>query len=316
MAKKKTNEELLQELTQQGQQVTQANTDYLADQEEARKEQLKANQEQLKATQEAAKAREQSVADQLLKVHQDALDAKQKGAIEEKVDKARTAYTGVTEMLTGLTNLIGVGNGATNQTATNYSKDWMVKADENRKARESRTESYKERRRALQTQLDDLKANNISTLADLRAKHASEDIQAKDAIASNKAKAAADAYDINSTLVNAQMRQNNDIRDYAFEQSKYKDRRQDALNTDTMRVILQGEGGAYNPYDLPISNVAQIVSQFGTPEQVARWSNTQDNSIRATIAQEVANNAEAAKMLKAGSTTLSGSGFDMSKLGL
>lgn len=323
MAKKKTNEELLQDLAKLGQDLGAANQTLLDEQEAARKAQQEANEEQYKEAQRAAKVKEQSVAEQLLKVRQDALDAQKEGAAEEKLDNKRTAYAGLTEMLTGLTNLIGVGAGASNQKPTTYSKDWMAKADENRKARKLRSENLKERRAELQAQYNDLQAANITSLADLRAKHSAEDVKAQSAISANKAKAAASQYDINSTLLDAQMRQNNDDRDYQMTQRKYADSRQDALNTDTMQVILPNADGSYNAYELPVGNIGQIVMQYGSPAQQARWASTQDNSIRAAIAQEIAaTNAEASRMLKGGSVTSggsatsAGSGFDMSKLGL
>lgn len=316
MAKKKTNEELLQDLEQYGKDLNAANEEMLKSQEKALKEQQKANEEQHKEAQRAARVKEKSVAEELLKVRQDALDAKKEGEAEEKLDKKRVAYTGVTEMLTGLTNLIGVGAGASNQKATTYSKDWMVKADENRKARKLRAENLKDKRAELQNKYNELISSNITSLAELRAKHAAETTKSMGTMATAKAKAAASQYDINSTLLDARMRQNNDDRDYQMTQRKYADSRQDALNTDTMQVILPNADGAYNAYDMPVANVGQVVMTYGTPEQKARWASTQDNQTRAIIAQEVASNAEASKMLKGSSAVSAGSGFDMSKLGL
>lgn len=78
---------------------------------------------------------------------------------EEKEQRSNAAWAGATQLAAALANMIGVGSfGAANQTIpTNFSQDWMRKADETRRRKELTKDRLSETRRQLETQLLNLR---------------------------------------------------------------------------------------------------------------------------------------------------------------
>ena len=84
-------------------------------------------------------------------------------AQEEDTDKTAAEqnavrWTGATELAAAIANMIGVGSfNAVNQQYHSYSQDWMKKADADMKARRARIDNLRERQRAIQRQMDQVR---------------------------------------------------------------------------------------------------------------------------------------------------------------
>ena len=88
--------------------------------------------------------------------------AEEEDAAQTKADRRATTWTGVTELAASIANLIGVGGfGAVHQQYRPQSMDWMKKADEDAKYRRSRIDNIRERQKAVQMHLDQLKAADM-----------------------------------------------------------------------------------------------------------------------------------------------------------
>lgn len=86
---------------------------------------------------------------------------------QQQVEQAqqKAAWTGATEFANALTNLIGVAaGGASSQTYKPYSQDWMRIAEEQKKAKQVRTDNLRERQRVMEAQLSTLRTQKGNAL--------------------------------------------------------------------------------------------------------------------------------------------------------
>lgn len=91
-------------------------------------------------------------------------------AVKYKADLNAAKYTGLTELASSVANMIGVGSfNAANQQYRQYSQDWMRKADQDMRLRRARIDNLRERQRAMQNRLDQLRQSNNLTLLQQQA---------------------------------------------------------------------------------------------------------------------------------------------------
>lgn len=96
---------------------------------------------------------------------------------QQEAYKKAAAWTGTTEFVSSLANLIGVGSfNAANQSYNNYSKDWMQKAEEARKTRVARSENFRDQLNKINSQIAALKSGKAQSLAEYDIKKKKQDI--------------------------------------------------------------------------------------------------------------------------------------------
>lgn len=153
----------------------------IAAQNEALRAQLNANAQALaqqQAQNEAAieaeqQRQQQNFADIALQYKKDYDDALADDAALRQQEDKRAVWTGVTEGLASLANLVGVGSfDSANQTYHSYSKDWMDKADQERRIRRNRIDNIRDRQRAMDLQLQQLRGNQNMQILNLRGQNA------------------------------------------------------------------------------------------------------------------------------------------------
>lgn len=89
---------------------------------------------------------------------QDVKTEEAEAAAENQANMDAAKWTGVTELVSSVANLAGVGAGnAVSQQYHQYSQDWMRKADADAKAHRSRIQSLRERQRSIGMQINQLK---------------------------------------------------------------------------------------------------------------------------------------------------------------
>ena len=92
--------------------------------------------------------------------------AQQEAVDQQQREQKAAMWTGAGEVAASLANLIAVGGfNAVPQQYKQYSQDWMKKAEENWKQNRARIDNMRERQRAIQQQLIQMKMNAGSTLA-------------------------------------------------------------------------------------------------------------------------------------------------------
>lgn len=168
----------------------------IAAQNEALQAQLNANAQALaqqQAQNEAAieaeqQRQQQNFADLALQYKKDYDNALAEDAALRQQEDKRAVWTGVTEGLASLANLVGVGSfNSANQTYHSYSKDWMDKADQERRIRRNRIDNIRERQRAMEQQLAQLRGNQNMQLINLRGQNADKRFQIGNQIATTMA---------------------------------------------------------------------------------------------------------------------------------
>ncbi len=93
-------------------------------------------------------------------------DAEQEAIDQRNREEKAALWTGAGEVAASLANLIAVGGyNAVSQKYHSYQQDWMKKAEENWKANRARIDNMRDRQRALQQQMIQMKMNGGSTLA-------------------------------------------------------------------------------------------------------------------------------------------------------
>ena len=100
---------------------------------------------------------------------------RQKKAEEEdealrRMEHGRVSWTGAAELAANLVNMFSVGGlHASNQQYHSYSEDWQKKADRDQRERRMRIDNMRERQRALQQQMIQMKMQGGSQLANFDA---------------------------------------------------------------------------------------------------------------------------------------------------
>ena len=127
-------------------------------------------------------------------------DAAEQEAIDQrKAEQNAARWTGATELAASLANLIAVGGyKASNQQYKSYSQDWMKQAEANWQANRARFDNLRDRQRALQQQLIQLKMNDAGQMLNFGTKMA-------DAAYQHGAAAAEAAYKTSSAPLNVQL---------------------------------------------------------------------------------------------------------------
>lgn len=176
---------------------------------------LKESQDKNEAEMLAAQQRQQKdFADIALQYKADYDAAQAEDAALRQQEQKRAAWVGTTEALANLTNLIGVGSfGASNQQYHSYSKDWMDKADADRRLRRNRIDNIRDRQRAMAQQLAQLRGNQAQQYIALRGQNAGQrynaDMQLATTIAGAKDKLAAQKANDAAQLANIAIQQGN-----------------------------------------------------------------------------------------------------------
>lgn len=187
---------------------------------------LKEAQDKNEAEMLAAQQRQQKdFADIALQYKADYDAAQAEDAALRQQEQKRAAWVGTTEALANLTNLIGVGSfGASNQQYHSYSKDWMDKADADRRLRRNRIDNIRDRQRAMAQQLAQLRGNQAQQYIALRGQNAGQrynaDMQLATTIAGAKDKLAAQKANDAAQLANIAIQQGNADRQFRANQAQ------------------------------------------------------------------------------------------------
>ena len=95
-------------------------------------------------------------------------DERARAEAENKATLQAARWTGATELAASVANLIGVGQfGASNQQYKSYSQDWMKKADADLKYNRARLDNMRDKQRALQQQMIQLRMNDAGHAASM-----------------------------------------------------------------------------------------------------------------------------------------------------
>lgn len=184
---------------------------------------------------QAQQRQQQDFADLALQYKRDYDAALAEDAALRKQEERGSALMGITEAVANLTNLIGVGyNGASNQQYHSYSKDWMDRADAERKARRNRIDNIRDRQKAMQQQLAQLRSQNAMQYISMRGQDANQRYNAAlhtaTALAGERNKLAQQEADDANKLANISINQGN-----ADRQFKEQKRARQAQEEETRR---------------------------------------------------------------------------------
>lgn len=155
---------------QQADALKLANDEFLASQEAAELQ----RQQQAAATNNKIQDllnQGYSAQEAMYKASQDRIaKAEAEDVTKYKADLNAAKYSGLTELAASVANMIGVGgHNAANQQYRQYSLDWMRKADQDMHLRRARIDNLRERQRALQQHLSQLKQQNGLTILQQQA---------------------------------------------------------------------------------------------------------------------------------------------------
>lgn len=169
------------EVQQAGQQVVEgmkkAGEQQIADMAAANNAYNEANQQAIEANRQQSQAAINSFADMVEGYARNIRNAEAESAAQVAADQRATRWTGLTEGMASLANLIAVGSGnAVSQQYRPYSQDWMRKADMDARMNRARIDNLRERQRAMQGQLANLRLNDAAKAlelarADAKARH-------------------------------------------------------------------------------------------------------------------------------------------------
>lgn len=165
-----TGQDLVNGMTTAGQQQ-------MAEMEAANNAYNKANQQAIEANRQQNQAAINSFADMVEGYARNIRNAEAESAAQVAADQRAARWTGLTEGMASLANLIAVGSGnAVSQQYRPYSQDWMRKADMDARMNRARIDNLRERQRAMQGQLANLRLNDAAKAlelarADAKARH-------------------------------------------------------------------------------------------------------------------------------------------------
>lgn len=130
-----------------------------------------ADQEAINAASASMQSTYKSGLDRILAMGEEVRKAEREAAADQLANQRAARWTGATEALASLANLVAVGSGnAVSQQYHDYSQDWMRRADMNAREHRARIANLRERQRSMQDRLLALQAGNADTLAELRMK--------------------------------------------------------------------------------------------------------------------------------------------------
>lgn len=179
MAKKKYSEEVQNaydaygsEVQSAGQALTEGMTaagqQQIADMEAANKAYNDANNAAIEANRQRSDAAIGSFADMVEGYAQNIRNAEAESAAQVAADQRAARWTGATELASSIANLIAVGgHNAVSQQYKPYSQDWMRKADQDARLNRARIDNLRERQRAMQGQLANMRMNDAARALEL-----------------------------------------------------------------------------------------------------------------------------------------------------
>lgn len=209
----------------------------------------------------AQQRQQQDFADIMLQYKRDYDAAAAEDAELRRQEDKRAVWIGATEALANITNLIGVGGfNSSNQQYHTFSKDWMDKADADRKLRRTRIDNIRDRQRAMEQQLAQLRGQNAMQYISMRGQNAGQrynaGMQMATTIAGNNDKLAAMKAQDAAAIANVAIAQGN--ADRQFEEQK------------RARQAQEGETRRYHDATL----AAQMARAGYTPDNKGGWTFT------------------------------------------
>lgn len=166
-----TGQDLVNGMTAAGQQQ-------IADMEAANQAYNDANAQAMEANRQQSGAAIQSFADMVEGYARNIRQAEDESAAQVAADQRAARWTGATELASSIANLIAVGgHNAVSQQYRPYSQDWMRKADQDARLNRMRIDNLRERQRAMQGQLANMKLNDAARALELAREQAKTNYQ-------------------------------------------------------------------------------------------------------------------------------------------
>ena len=179
MAKKKYSEDVqnaygayASEVQSAGQDLASgmavAGQQQMAEMEAANKAYNDANNAAIETNRQRSDAAIGSFADMVEGYAQNIRNAEAESAAQVAADQRAARWTGATELASSIANLIAVGgHNAVSQQYKPYSQDWMRKADQDARLNRARIDNLRERQRAMQGQLANMRMNDAARALEL-----------------------------------------------------------------------------------------------------------------------------------------------------
>lgn len=170
------------EVQEAGQNVVDAmktaGAQQIADMDAANQAYNEANQAAIEANRQQSGAAINSFADMVEQYARNIRGAEDEGAAQVAADQRAARWTGATELASSIANLIAVGgHNAVSQQYRPYSQDWMRKADMDARMNRMRIDNLRERQRAMQGQLANMRLNDAARALELAREQAKTNYQ-------------------------------------------------------------------------------------------------------------------------------------------
>lgn len=170
------------EVQQAGQNVVEgmqtAGAQQLADLEAANNAYNEANNAAIEANRQQSNAAIGSFADMVNQYAENIRRAEDEGAAQVAASQRAARWAGATELASSIANLVAVGgHNAVSQQYRPYSQDWMRKADQDARLNRMRIDNLRERQRAMQGQLANLRLNDAARALELAREQAKTNYQ-------------------------------------------------------------------------------------------------------------------------------------------
>lgn len=155
-----------------------AGVQQIADMDAANQAYNEANQAAIEANRQQSGAAIGSFADMVEGYARNIRNAEAEGAAQVAADQRAARWTGATELASSIANLIAVGgHNAVSQQYRPYSQDWMRKADMDARMNRMRIDNLRERQRAMQGQLANMRLNDAARALELAREQAKTNYQ-------------------------------------------------------------------------------------------------------------------------------------------
>lgn len=155
-----------------------AGAQQIADMDAANQAYNEANQAAIEANRQQSGAAIGSFADMVEGYARNIRNAEAEGAAQVAADQRAARWTGATELASSIANLIAVGgHNAVSQQYRPYSQDWMRKADQDARLNRMRIDNLRERQRAMQGQLANMRLNDAARALELARDQAKTNYQ-------------------------------------------------------------------------------------------------------------------------------------------
>lgn len=176
---KKKNKALADQTIQSSEAVAQAleqaGQQQLAEMDTAQNERLKAQNAAQQLYQQRMNEGYTAFADIIADNNRRIAEADQEAQQRIAADQKAAKWTGATELAAAIANLVGVGAGnAVSQQYRSHTQDWIQKADADRREHQNRVDNLRDRQRALQQQLAQLKMGDAGQALQLARQQADQ----------------------------------------------------------------------------------------------------------------------------------------------